>query len=73
MKIDQIITFAQLLLTVSFVGGYFAVVILFMLGTVHVPQGYQEVFTACLGVLTGGIVTIIAFWFNRPRSSGVPS
>ena len=64
--------FAQILITVAFVWGYFWVVHEFMSGRVRVPNGYSEMFAALLGVITGNLGAIISFWFLRQRQSGQP-
>lgn len=63
----RIITAAQVLLSVVFLGGYFAVLAVFLLGYVRTPETWKEALIALLGVITGSVLTIVAFWFNRSR------
>lgn len=59
----------QLVLSFSFVGGYFAVLGIFLLGYAKVAPDYKEALIALLGVITGGVGTVLAFWFSRQRSN----
>lgn len=67
---DKAVGVAQIGLSVLFVGGYFAVLILFLLGFVKVPTDYKEAFMALLGVSTASVVQIVSYWFARQRSGG---
>lgn len=66
---DRGIAIAQILLAFMFVGGYFAVVVLFLLGYVRVPVDYKEAFVALLGVCTASLVQIVSYFFARQRAS----
>lgn len=59
---------AQIILSVLFIGGYFSIMGLFLLGYVQVATVWRDQIGVLLGVLTGAVGTIIAFWFNRMRS-----
>lgn len=65
---------AQIALSFCFIGGYFVVLGIFLLGYVRVPLDYKDAFMTLLGVITGSVGTVIAFWFSRQRngSSGSP-
>lgn len=65
--------YAQVIISVAFIVGYFFVLWLFMVGSVHVPIEYKDAFTAYLGVLTAGILTILNYWFSRQRESQGPT
>lgn len=68
MKIgNHLIATAQVLLSCLFLGGYFWLLYSFMSGNVRVPLDYKEAFIALLGVLTAGVGTIMAYWFQRQR------
>lgn len=67
---SRIITAAQVTLSVVFLAGYFAVLILFVLGYIRTPPEWKEALIALLGVITGGIGTILGFWFARSREPG---
>lgn len=58
---------AQILLSFAFIGGYFAVLTIFLLGYARVQTEYKEALIALLGVITGGVGTVLAFWFSRQR------
>lgn len=58
---------AQVLLSGVFIIGYFFLIWQFMKGEVHVPDNFKDAFITLLGVLTGGVGTIIAYWFSRQR------
>lgn len=65
----RIITAAQIGLSIVFLAGYFAVLCLFVLGYIRTPPEWKEALIALLGVITGGIGTILAFWFQRSREN----
>lgn len=58
---------AQISISVIFLVGYFAVIFTFLLGYVRADLGWKEAIIALLGVITGSVGTIIAFWFSRQR------
>lgn len=58
---------AQVVLSVTFIGGYFLVLWLFMQGKVYVPEAYKDAFLTVLGVLTAAVMTIVNFWYQRQR------
>lgn len=64
---SRIISIAQIALSAVFLIGYFAVLILFVLGYIKTPAEWKEALIALLGVITGGIGTILSFWFARSR------
>ena len=68
----RIISYAQIGLSVLFLGGYFAVLCLFVLGYIRTPPEWKEALIALLGVITGSIGTIMSFWFQRSRSNDGP-
>lgn len=63
----RIISIAQIALSVLFLLGYFAVLVLFVTGHIKTPPEWKEALIALLGVITGGIGTILSFWFARNR------
>lgn len=65
----RIISYAQVGLSVLFLVGYFGVLILFVMGYIRTPPEWKEALIALLGVITGGIGTILAFWFSRSREN----
>lgn len=58
---------AQVVLSAVFIGGYFLVLYMFLVGHVHVPESYKDSFLTVLGVLTAGVMLILNFWFSRHR------
>lgn len=70
---ERFVAIAQVLISVTFIAGYFWVLHRFMSGDVLIPQGYNEAFLTILGVLTAGVTGILAFWFARTRQSSAQS
>lgn len=66
------IAYAQILLTLAFIVGYFVVLWGFMQGKVHVPVEFKDAFTALLGVITASVVQVMSYWFARQRQSVDP-
>jgi hypothetical protein len=63
----RVISYAQIGLSVVFLLGYFVVLLLFVTGHIRTPPEWKEALIALLGVITGGIGTILGFWFSRSR------
>lgn len=63
---------AQIALSFSFIGGYFVVLGIFLLGYVRVPLDYKDAFMTLLGVITGSVGQVIGYWFSRQRPDSVP-
>lgn len=63
-----IIAAAQIALSAIFLAGYFVLVGLFITGKVATPIEWKDTLAALLSVLTAGVLTILAFWFNRSRT-----
>jgi uncharacterized membrane protein YbhN (UPF0104 family) len=61
--------YAQILLSAVFIGGYFFVLYLFLDGHVKVPPEFKDTFGTLLGVITGGVLLILNYWFARQRQS----
>lgn len=66
--ITYITAAAQITLSVLFIGGYFFVMGLFLLGYVQVAPVWRDQIGVLLGVLTGAVMTIVGFWFSRMRA-----
>ena len=60
---------AQFILSMLFIGAYFGVLLLFLLGLVKVPPEWKDVFATLLSVLTAGVLSILGYWFSRQRQS----
>lgn len=67
---SRVIAYAQIGLSVLFLAGYFAVLVVFLMGFVRTPPEWKEALIALLGVITGSVLTIVGFWFSRSRESG---
>lgn len=65
----RIVSCAQIGLSVLFLAGYFGVLILFVTGNIRTPPEWKEALIALLGVITGGIGTILSYWFARTRQA----
>jgi uncharacterized membrane protein YccC len=65
----RIISYAQIGLSVLFLAGYFAVLVVFLMGYVKTPPEWKEALIALLGVITGSVLTIVGFWFSRSREN----
>jgi hypothetical protein len=65
----RVIAWAQVLLSVVFLMGYFIMVSLFVTGKVATPIEWKDTLAALLSVLTAGVLTIVAFWFSRSRTT----
>lgn len=63
----HLIATAQVVLSAIYIGGYFAMLALVLMGYIKTPEQWKDVLVALLGVLTAGVGTILAFWFNRQR------
>ena len=63
----KVIGWAQVLLSVLFVGGYFMVLTDFIHGGVKAAPEWHDAIQTLLSLLTAGVLTILHFWFNRSR------
>lgn len=68
VNIEYITAVAQILLSVLFIGGYFTMLAVFLLGYVHVAPVWRDQLSTLIGVLTAGVLLILQFWFSRLRS-----
>lgn len=65
--------YAQLLLTLVFLVGYFVVLTTFLHGKAIVDPTWKDTIQALLSVLTGGVLLILQYWFSRQRESTPPT
>lgn len=72
ITMDEYTARCQFWLSVVFLFGYFAVILLFLLGYAKIPTDYKEAFSGLMSLLTGGGLTILYFWFQRARLTGSP-
>lgn len=61
--------YAQILLTLVFLVGYFVVLSTFLHGKAVVDATWKDTIQALLSVLTGGVLLILQYWFSRQRTS----
>jgi len=59
----------QIILSVVYSVGYFAVVYMFMMGHINVEPAHEVMFGGLLGVLTTAQVQIMNFWFGSSSGS----
>ena len=59
----------QMILSVIFIGGYFAIVYLLFSGQAKIAPEIRDVANILLGVMTGSIPTILQFWFGSSHGS----
>jgi Zn-dependent protease with chaperone function len=64
---DTVTRIAQVALSVLFLVGYFLVLAAFITGQIKTPPEWEQALIALLGVITGSLTTIVAFWFSRSR------
>jgi hypothetical protein len=67
MTSDRTVAIAQVGLSTLFIIGYFAVLVLFLTGHIRTPPDWKDQLGVLLGVITGSLTTIVAFWFSRSR------
>jgi hypothetical protein len=63
---------AQILLSAVFLIGYFWVLQQFLEGLVQVATVWRDQIGIMLGVLTGGVMIVLQFWFTRHRGEEPP-
>lgn len=59
----------QVTLSALFVGGYFVLLTMFILGYTHLDPTYKDLLLTLIGVLTAGIPQILNFWFGSSHGS----
>lgn len=64
--------YAQLVLTVVFLVGYFWVLTDFVHGRIHTPPEWKDTLQALLSILTANVGVIVVYWFSRQRVSTDP-
>jgi len=68
----RLTSYAQIILSVVFVGGYFITLWDFIHGKVAVPLEWKETLQTLLSLLTAAILQIIGYWFARHRAQDPP-
>lgn len=67
---ERLVGFAQVILSIVFIAGYFIILKLFMTGDIRTPPEWKDVLTALISLLTAGVLLILQFWFSRSRPTG---
>lgn len=68
MNRPQVIAAAQIGLSALFITGYFFVLTMFLTGWIKTPPEWRDTLGTLLGVITGSLGVIVAFWFSRSRT-----
>lgn len=64
--------YAQVLLTIIFLVGYFWVLTDFVHGRIQTPPEWKDTLQALISLLTAGVLLILQYWFSRQRTSTDP-
>lgn len=72
VNIDRVVGVAQILLSISYIVGYFWVLHLFIAGHVKTPIEWKDQVSVLMGVLTTGVPMVLQFWFARARPHEKP-
>lgn len=67
MTAERTVAVAQILLSITFLVGYFVMLAMFITGKVATPIEWKDTLAALLSVLTAGVLMICQFWFSRSR------
>jgi len=68
---DRVVAWAQIVLSVLYVAGYFVMLAMFLLGYIRTPVEWKDQLGVLIGVLTAGVMLILQFWFSRARPTQV--
>ena len=71
MNTDRVVAWAQIVLSVLYVAGYFVMLAMFLLGYIRTPVEWKDQLGVLIGVLTAGVMLILQFWFSRARPTQV--
>lgn len=71
MNTDRVVAWAQIVLSVLYVAGYFVMLAMFLLGYIRTPVEWKDQLGVLIGVLTAGVMLILQFWFSRARPTVV--
>jgi uncharacterized membrane protein len=67
---ERLVGFAQVVLSVVFIAGYFVILSKFLDGKIATPPEWKDVLTALISLLTAAVLMICQFWFSRSRPQG---
>ena len=63
----QVVAGAQIFLSLVYILGYLGILAAFLMGYIRTPETWKDQLSVMLGVLTGGVMLILQFWFSRER------
>lgn len=66
---DKATAYAQVILSVVFIGGYFICLWDFIHGHVNTPPEWKDTVQNLISLLTAGVLLILNYWFQRQRES----
>lgn len=66
---NGITAYAQVILSIVFITGYFICLRDFIHGHITTPPEWKDTVTALISLLTGSVMSIISYWFSRQRES----
>ncbi len=72
MNADRTVAWAQILLSIVFIAGYFFIFGKLLDGQVKTPPEWKDVLTALFSLLTAVVLMICQFWFSRSRPQETP-
>lgn len=59
----------QVSISAGFLLGYFALLVIMLLGIINVPDKYHDLVVALFGVITAAVPQILNFWFGSTHGS----
>ena len=68
-KLYAINYWPQISLSVIFIGGYFAIMGLYISGKVVIPPDVKDTVTVLIGIMSASVTAIMAFWFGSSFGS----
>ncbi len=66
---DKATAYAQIILSIVFIAGYFMVLSDFIHGNIKVGIEWKDTIGALLAILTASVLQICNYWFSRHRDS----
>lgn len=65
--------YAQIILSIIFLAGYFWLLYDFIHGKIQVSTEWKDTLQALLSVLTASVIQVMNYWFSRQRESSAPT
>lgn len=69
---DRATAYAQIILSVVFIVGYFWVLSDFIHGRISIDDKWKDTIGNLLSILTAAVLLILNYWFSRHRTSEKP-